>query len=302
MKLYYYKAKGGNVGDDLNQWLWPKIFGNLLDEDASHLLIGIGTILNHRIPNALKYTVLTSGFGYGTSPPTEQGSWEFLAVRGPKTKEALNAEQVGCLLDGAYLMPEYYKPDLIKSVPVAYIPHVDSVNNGVWQKVCAQADIKMLDPRWPVEKFIDELVSCECVLTEAMHGAILADAYGVPWHPVKAYAYINDFKWQDWASSLKMNVNFSLIEPTFKGDEGLPLKNKVFNTIKRLLKPLGLASKSWTPAPESRSSSSQVSLAAEMLKALSKNASFHLSDINLRKSKVEELRNVIAHFIKRESH
>ena len=46
MQLISYISKNGNVGDDLNDWLWPKIFGEKFQsakEDTA--FFGIGSIL-----------------------------------------------------------------------------------------------------------------------------------------------------------------------------------------------------------------------------------------------------------------
>ncbi|GAC15094.1 polysaccharide pyruvyl transferase family protein [Aliiglaciecola lipolytica] len=298
MKLYYFKAEGGNVGDDLNAWLWPKVIGEVLDDDDSHLIIGVGTLLNHRIPEAKQYTVLSSGVGYGSAPPLDKGEWNFVALRGPKSQKAVNTSDVKCLLDGAYLMPHYFKPEIKKQYPVAYIPHVDSVIFGQWQKVCDLAGIKFIDPRWSVEKFISELNKCEKVLTEAMHGAILADAYNVPWHPVKAYDYINDFKWQDWAQSLELEVSFSHIPPTWKGDIGLNTKSKLINKVKRLSKRIGYHPESWTPPPTSESKKSHLKNVAAQLQKLAETQEFKLSNKSLREKKTEQLSAVIDEFVK----
>lgn len=289
MKLYFFKAAEGNVGDDLNPWLWPKVLPEILDDDPAHLLIGIGTLLNHRIPKAERYTVLSAGIGYGNKPPLQTGIWEFIALRGPRSQQAVGAKDVPCLLDGGYLMPEYFQPDASKRYSVAYIPHVDSILCGQWQRVCQLAGIKMLDPRWPVEKFITELCSCEQVLTEAMHGAILADAYDIPWHPVKAYDFINDFKWQDWAESVDMNISFSRISPTWKGDIGQSSKRKMIHGIKRTVKYFGFYPNSWTPVPPPASTEAVINKVAEQLKALAESAQFSLSDSKLRSDKVNEL-------------
>jgi hypothetical protein len=39
-------------------------------------------------------------------------------------------------------------------------------------------------------------------MCEAMHGAILCDAYGIPWHPVFTYPGISSSKWRDWLGSM----------------------------------------------------------------------------------------------------
>lgn len=65
----------------------------------------------------------------------------------------------------------------------------------------------LLDVRLNPRDFIEKLWSCESVLTEAMHGAIFADAYGIPWVPLRLYVHINEFKWKDWWASLGIEAN-----------------------------------------------------------------------------------------------
>src|SRR5690606_31984382 len=51
------------------------------------------------------------------------------------------------------------------------------------------------------------------VIAEAMHAAIIADSYRVPWVSVSSSRRINAFKWQDWAASLRMTHNFQYYAP-----------------------------------------------------------------------------------------
>ena len=51
MKLHYCKTPSGNFGDDLNTWLWPTLLGeNFFDTNEDTLFLGVGTILNQKIP------------------------------------------------------------------------------------------------------------------------------------------------------------------------------------------------------------------------------------------------------------
>lgn len=288
--MYYFKSADGNIGDDINPWLWPQLLAPILDEKEEHLIVGIGTLLNHRIPQAKEYTVLTSGVGYGDSPEHNKGKWNFVGLRGPLSKEKLGIEKNLCLLDGAYLMPRFLKsPSLNKKFKYAYIPHVDSLLYGDWGKVCNLAGLKLLDPRWPVERFIQELTSCEMVITEAMHGAILADAYNIPWQPVKAYDYISDFKWQDWALSLDMSIKFNQLESIWKGDEGQALSRVMVNNVKRGLKSLGVYSKNWTPVMPRKSSEKKIENIAKQLIVFSETNEYFLTDDDLKNNKTDYL-------------
>ena len=289
MKLFYFEAPEGNVGDDLNKWLWPRILGDKLDDNEEHLIIGIGTLLNHKIPPAKKYTVLTSGVGYGDMPNLSQGEWDYVGLRGPLSKQSMSVTEDISLLDGAYLLPHFLECPRVIKHKFGYVPHVDSVINGLWEETAKIGEFKLIDPRWPVEKFINELLSCENVVTEAMHGAIMADAYGVPWQPTKAYDYINDFKWNDWAGSLNMEIAFNIIEPTWKGDQGESIKRILINNVKRTLKFAGLASADWTPVKPRQSKAAHLKMVADKINFNASNMPFQVSDKKLRKEKTAQL-------------
>lgn len=63
MKLYFYCGVCFNFGDELNWWMWLKIFGDVFDDSDEKFFFGIGLIL------FLSYFVninkVVFGFGYG---------------------------------------------------------------------------------------------------------------------------------------------------------------------------------------------------------------------------------------------
>ena len=65
MQLYYFKDRHGNFGDDLNPWLWGQLLPEVLRGPSDELFVGIGTLLNHRLPAAPIKHVFGSGHGYG---------------------------------------------------------------------------------------------------------------------------------------------------------------------------------------------------------------------------------------------
>ncbi len=130
MKLFYYKDDMSNFGDDLNAWLWPKILPELLDDNEEHLMLGIGTILNHKLPNAKKYTVVGSGWGYGDTPIINE-NWNIVCVRGKETCKALNIDEQLAIIDPAYLLRDFFQSPVIKKYPISLIPHAQSMNVGL---------------------------------------------------------------------------------------------------------------------------------------------------------------------------
>ncbi len=233
MNLYYCKMPEGNIGDDINEYIWPHYIKNL-DDDTDDLLVGIGSLLNHHLPKAKKYTVISSGIGYGKLPEISD-SWKFLAVRGEYSKKALGLSDEVVLLDGAYLLKDCHaKPDVKITHEFGYIPHVASLKYGDWEKVCELAGVHFVDPRLSLSEFLESLCSCKKVLTEAMHGAIIADCYAVPWKPVKAYHHINTKKWDDWLSAFGETARFSNVSPVWY-DLEIPRDRRLKNTIKKII-------------------------------------------------------------------
>lgn len=209
--LYYHHAENGNFGDDLNPWLWSRLLGDLLDGEYRRgrsdtelatddtLLVGIGTILDDLIPAHCRKIVMGSGKGYENEPIIDD-RWQFLAVRGAHTAKSLGLSDV-TLGDGAYLLTSVFMPTT-RGNEVGFVPHHRSTKHTVWRDITKSAGVRYIDPCQSVEDVIRELLSCRLLITEAMHGAILADVFRIPWIPVKTYHQVLEFKWRDWTSSL----------------------------------------------------------------------------------------------------
>jgi succinoglycan biosynthesis protein ExoV len=204
MKLYYYKDPIGNFGDDLNGWLWPRLLPDYLDEDKRALFVGIGTLLNDRVPPAPQTAVFGAGVGYGTRLPAVDATWKFYCVRGPLSAAALGLAPDRAVTDAAALLGLMALPPVRKEYRIAYMSHHISAGFGAWRSVCEGLGIRYIEPYGDVQTIIDEIRRSEVVIAEAMHGAIVADALRVPWIAAKAYPHILDFKWLDWCQSLQM--------------------------------------------------------------------------------------------------
>lgn len=249
MKLYYYVDKRGNFGDDLNPWLWPKLLPNVLNDDGSELFVGIGTLLNNNVPSKPKKIIFGSGVGYGSALPSVDEKWKFYCVRGPMTANALGLSREYAITDPAALVSTVFRTDASKRAGVAFIPHHVSAWNLDWERVCQQVGIRYIDPRKGVDTVLDQISKSSAIIAEAMHGAILADSFRIPWMPIVLYDHILQPKWQDWTKSLDLTYSPLQLDGVWDPDYNYSAIDKLKITAKRSLYRFGLGSKGWTPPP-----------------------------------------------------
>ncbi|MEF0940956.1 polysaccharide pyruvyl transferase family protein [Rhizobium sp. BR 362] len=205
MKPFHWESTHGNFGDDLNLWLWDFLLPGLRDVHRETLLVGVGTVLNTLIlPLDGHKLVIGSGFGYGSLPEMgDKTKWDIRSVRGPLTAEKVGLPQDMGIIDPAVMvteMPEF--KNLPKTNRRTFVPHWESAAAGLWPEICKTVGLSCLDPRGEAKAVIREIATSELIVAESMHGAILADAFRVPWIAVSTSRAINSFKWNDWARSL----------------------------------------------------------------------------------------------------
>ncbi|MBE9124677.1 MULTISPECIES: polysaccharide pyruvyl transferase family protein [unclassified Coleofasciculus] len=217
MKLYYYKFdKHANFGDELNPWIWKQLIPHILDEDKRTLFVGIGTLLNRKLPKAEKTVVFGTGvgYGYGTVPKIND-SWTIYCVRGPLSAQALGVPEDLAVTDAGLLVRRLFPANYSKTQQFAFMPHFKHAisASSAWASICEQLGFAYIDPCWSIEKVLSAISETEILIAEAMHGAIIADALRVPWIPIKTSANINSFKWQDWCLSLGIEYQPRYVMP-----------------------------------------------------------------------------------------
>jgi succinoglycan biosynthesis protein ExoV len=207
MRLHYYRALP-NFGDRLNPWLWPKLLPGAFSSRTAPddtVFLGIGTILQASVPPAAHYVVLGAGCGYGSLPHLDE-RWEFFAVRGPLTAQSLDLPAALAVTDPAYLIRLLPPPPPRRGLPVGFMPHWRSLRHVPWRGICEWSGLRFIHPFAPVERVLSAIAGCRCIIAEAMHAAIVADALRVPWLPVRIGADFLDFKWRDWLASIEVDA------------------------------------------------------------------------------------------------
>ena len=206
MKLCYWTEP--NFGDRLNPYMFPRLLPNFFDEDPETLVVGIGSILGgpQSAPHKSTKRIVVFGTGAGYhSVPYHLPNYHFLCVRGPRTARYLGLPREVAVTDGALLVHLLGHRRGPTRYPVSFMPHYDThFRVPEWKLYCERAGLHYLSPLLPVEQMLDEMASSERIITEAMHGAIVADALRVPWTAVVSDTWINTFKWVDWCESMEL--------------------------------------------------------------------------------------------------
>ena len=213
MKLTFYKGDTPNFGDDLNNIMWDALVApGFFDDNEDELFLGIGSILWDSLPKTPKKIVMGSGYGgYTDKPNLQDGSWDVAFVRGPRTAKALNLDPKLAITDAAILTRFMNLPAQAKKYNVSFMPHWQSIPRGNWKQVCEQAGINYIDPTDPnVLASLQAIQQTELLITEAMHGAILADTLRVPWLALEPILPMHRNKWFDWSESMLIDLKFNI--------------------------------------------------------------------------------------------
>lgn len=198
--INYCDIDGGNFGDDINLQLWERLFPNISDLREKVLFYGVGTLLDGRHDQSIKKVVLGTGIGKARAALPD-ANWDFRWVRGPMTASEFGLSNDRALGDSAILWPELivgHDP----LGPIGLVPHYATWDSYDWIKVANDAGMVAINPRQAPSIVIDQMRRCSRVLSESLHGAICADAMGIPWAACVLAHRFNEFKWRDWLATI----------------------------------------------------------------------------------------------------
>lgn len=238
MAIHYYDLfsrewSSKNFGDDINPFLLKKLLHPSIVTSDEVCVIGIGTILNkdnaEKVSHYRRKVVFSSGTGYGEALTDLDDSWDITCVRGPNTARLMGLPSAKAICDGAILLSDYFEPiEESKRNGIVFIPHIRT-HWGVHEclrPICDELGWRYLTPDIPAEDFIEAVSSATLVITEAMHGAILADTMRVPWIVVALHNH-NDFKWRDWFLSIEQDYHCHFLAPKLWNPNKAPVVGRL---------------------------------------------------------------------------
>jgi succinoglycan biosynthesis protein ExoV len=147
--------------------------------------------------------------------------WTFLAVRGPLTAAKLGLSPEVIVTDSALLLRSQVDVIGERRHAVSFMPHIISAYSEQWADIAKDVGLNYIDPRSPIEDSLRDIRESELLITEAMHGAIVADAFRVPWIRVQSGEHhAPTFKWLDWTQSLGIEHKAYWLPFLWKRDAG----------------------------------------------------------------------------------
>jgi succinoglycan biosynthesis protein ExoV len=206
--LYRWHGAARNFGDELNLLLWPRLLPGVLDDEPAELFLGIGSVLDARHPPDVLKRVAGAGYGGYQPLPVLDAHWVIHWVRGPRTARLLELPPAFGLGDPAMLLPHAGFGRPTDGDAIGFMPHFESLERGAWAAAASAAGVELIDPRGDPAAIIAAIGRCRVLISEAMHGAIVADALRVPWIAVQPLMSVHRAKWYDWADTLDLRIEF----------------------------------------------------------------------------------------------
>lgn len=200
-----------NFGDKLTRYMVEKISKKtcLWSPPESDLpkFVVTGSILNWDIKNATVW-------GAGIANKNDNVEMKnILAVRGEISRYAAIVSGVKTKIeigDPALLLPKYYSPAVKKKYSIGIFPHyadMDVVLYYLHKKL--PSDCLIINPLDEIEKVIDQICSCDKIISSSLHGIIVSDAYDIPSQWVKFTDRVlgDGTKFMDYFSSIKYDIS-----------------------------------------------------------------------------------------------
>ncbi len=233
-KSYFLKQAGSpgffrppNIGDALSSYIYERLSAHkappalgMVNPAGLPNYMTVGSILQfadeHTIVWGSGFNTERSIFGCKNWKEADEAiirttvkPRKICAVRGPLTRKRVMKLGVECpnvLGDPGLLMPLLYRPlNQEKKNFLGIIPHFSHLNSRCFENLLLGNKVKIISVYQHPERFIDELVRCEFIISSSLHGLILADAYNIPslWIRPSEHLHNTKFKYLDYLESIE---------------------------------------------------------------------------------------------------
>lgn len=213
------KTDHRNFGDELNIYLIEALTKKKVVNQNEVLLpfirsyMVIGSLVEKHCTK--KTIIWGSGAISGGDTKLSASPMKVCAVRGKLTRNYLLNRNVQCpeiFGDPALLLPFIYKSETKKKYKIGIIPHVVDLDTPLTYLLgnLFKESVHIISFKnykdW--RSLIDEINSCEYILSSSLHGLIISDAYGIPniWIKISENLTGGNFKFLDYFSGVERNT------------------------------------------------------------------------------------------------
>lgn len=231
------RVKHGNWGDDINYFFLREICKRSIGIFDQFSLAFRFKLKNYLVIGSTidmlcreNTEVWGAGIIDGTKPLRYKPK-KVYAVRGPLTRKVLLEQGVDCpevYGDPALLISRYYQPKVKKKYKYGLISHVsnrDKVSNLRLDNIPIKEreDVLIIDlskyDKWT--DILDQICSCESIISSSLHGLIMAEAYEIPnvWIEFGKPLIGGHFKFHDFFTSIGKNISPLCVDSKIKSSQ-----------------------------------------------------------------------------------
>lgn len=204
VSTYWWRARS-NFGDCLGPLLFRRrgvipVYQDIHVADV----ITVGSLLQE-LSSDFAGAVVGSGF-VSDGPSVDFPNARFYSVRGKLTRQRLAMEELP-LGDPGILASELVPAVRQKKYGLGIIPHYSDLRNELFSSLISKNrnDLLFIDVRQSAQKVLQQISSCEYIVSSSLHGLIVADSYNVPNRWIRFQTgddYIGKYKFRDYFSSI----------------------------------------------------------------------------------------------------
>lgn len=207
VRLFWWEEPyPGNLGDIVNPYIIEKMTGiPPRFAPRGEGMCAIGSVIKFA-----KSGTQVWGSGSPHANDTLAADADYRSVRGPLTRDLILRNGGRCpeiYGDAAWFLPILYAPKVVKSHKTGLILHFTHEEAPLdIDPAIRQISIRRLGYN-QIEEFLDEMLSCERIVSSSLHGVIIANAYGIP----ACLATVSDSRQQVHGDGIKFQDYYASI-------------------------------------------------------------------------------------------
>ena len=190
VKLYWWRLGGkqagnGNFGDEITREIIETVFHCRVEwaPVQNCQIIGAGSIVELVTENkgANRPYLWGSGFIRKGALTISPDDYKIIGVRGRTSKGRVADSPPDIVLgDPGLLASRLLGRAPGKQYPLGILPHYVDLNNAFVRGHKGNPDVLVIDPTLPCVTVVEQISTCEAVLSSSLHGLIVSDSLAVP--------------------------------------------------------------------------------------------------------------------------